>query len=308
MDSRQEKNKKIREKLEEEEKRSHRKKIVLLTIKIFFIILTVLLSLFFYTKYCSTKGIIIKETRIKEKKIPDDMNGIKIIQFSDLYYGTTIFQDEVKTLVKIINERKPDIVVFTGNLIAKDYHIKTKETESIIQELQKIDTSIGKFAISGKYDYDEFKTIMNQSDFTILDNEYDLIYHENNTPILLVGMSSLIQEKRNVEKAYQYFNEENHNANIYTISIMSETDGLDDLLAKYPTDLVLAGNSLNGQIRIPGLGGVIKQTGSNKYKDAYYQINQTKLYISSGIGSPSPGFRIFSRPSINFFRITNKDS
>ena len=39
---------------------------------------------------------------------------------------------------------------------------------------------------------------------------------------------------------------------------MSETDDIDEILAGYKTDLILAGNSLNGEIRFPLIGGVIK--------------------------------------------------
>ena len=76
---------------------------------------------------------------------------------------------------------------------------------------------------------DIFTTIMNQSDFIILDNSYDLIYN-NNTPILLIGLSSYVNNERNIEEAFKYFNEETHNSNIYTISIMSETEDLDEII------------------------------------------------------------------------------
>ena len=45
---------------------------------------------------------------IKNEKIPDSFNGIKIIQFSDLYYGSTIEDKEIDKLIKEINKRKSD--------------------------------------------------------------------------------------------------------------------------------------------------------------------------------------------------------
>ena len=305
MSSREEKNKAIQDKLESTEKKEKRIKLIKKIIKIFIITFLILLCIFFYIDYSST-NIITKEQRIKNSKIPNSMNGIKIIQFSDLDYGSIIFNNEVKKLVNAINIRKPDIVIFTGNLIAKDYKIKTKEQEQLIKELQKINTTIGKYAVSGKNDKENFNTIMNQSDFTILDNSYDLIYNTDNNPMLIVGLSSLNQKERDVDTAYKYFSEETHNSNIYTISIMSETDGLDDILSKYSSDLVLAGNSLNGEIRLPIIGGLTTKEGSKKYKDSYYKVNNTNIYVSSGISSPDIGFRLFNPPSINLFRLTNK--
>lgn len=305
MASRQEKNQIKQEKIDQEEKNTKNKKRVILVVKILFLIAVIFFGAYFYTKYSSTTGIIVKEERIINKKIPDSFEGIKIIQFSDLYYGSTIFSEEVDKIIKIINVRKPDIILFSGNLIDPNYKISTKEKNKLIESLQKLNANIGKYAVSGNKDNEEFNAIMNQSDFNILDNNYDLIYSNDNSSILLVGLSSLVNEKRDVDKAYSYFKEETHNSNIYTVSLMSETDDLDNILSTYNTDLVLAGNSLNGQINLFG-HSLISKEGSKKYTEKYYKINNTKLYVSSGIGSPDLGIRLFARPSINFFRISNK--
>lgn len=305
MSSREEKNKKKQKVLEQEEKKEKHIKAIKIVIKVFIFSFILILIASTYTDYIS-KNIIVKEERIRNEKIPSSMNGIKIIQFSDLEYGSTIFNKEVKKIVKIINERNPDIVVFTGNLIDKNYKIKTKEQEKLITELQKINTTMGKYAVSGKNDKEIFNTIMNQSDFTILNNNYDLVYNNDNNPILIVGLSSLNQKKREIDTAYKYFSEETHNSNIYTISIMSETDDLDDIISRYNNNLVLAGNSLNGEVRLPFVGGLITKEGSKKYKESYYKVNDSEIYISNGIGSPEAKFRLFNRPSINLFRLTNK--
>lgn len=304
MDSREEKNKEIQKELEIEELHEKTKKYVLLFIKVTLIIILLFFLLYFYTYYSSTKGIVVKEERMIDSNLPESFHGVKIIQFSDLYYGTTIFQDELKSLIKQINIRKPDIVVFTGNIVQNDYKLSLKRQEKIINELQKIDSTIGKYAIMGKEDdFDLFQKIMNQSNFKILNNTYDVVYNQDKSPILMVGLSSYVNHKRNATEAFQYFETETHNKDIYKIVLMSETEDLDSIVSNYQPHLVLAGNSLNGQIRIPFIGGIIKQKGSSKYKEPYYEINNTKIYISSGIGSPDIGFRFFNNPSINFLRL-----
>lgn len=306
MVTREEKNKDIQKEIENEKSRERRIKLV----KVFFKITIIIIALFFifylYAKYCPTIGLIVKEERIINQNIPNSFNGTKIIQFSDLNYGATIYENELKNLVKVINKRKPDIVVFTGNIVNKNYNLTTKEQEKIIKYLKNINSNIGKYAVMGKNDdRNNFSTIMNQSDFIVLDNNYDLIYNDNST-ILITGLSSYVNGDRNIDNAFKYFKEETHNSNIYTISIMSETEDLDEIITNYNPHLVLAGNSLNGEIRLPLIGGIIKQEGSSKYIDEYYKVDNTKVYISSGISSPTVGFRLLNNPSINFFRITNK--
>ena len=51
----------------------------------------------------------------------------------------------------------------------------------------------------------------------------------------------------------------------------------------------------------------MKKEGASKYDQDYYKINDSKLYISSGLGTNnSNSIRLFCRPSINFFRLSNE--
>jgi predicted MPP superfamily phosphohydrolase len=77
-------------------------------------------------------------------------------------------------------------------------------------------------------------------------------------------------------------------------------------MSNYTTDLFLAGHSHNGNIRIPFINkSIYKVEGAKKYDQDYYKIKNSNLYISSGLGTTN-GIRLFCRPSINFFRLSNK--
>lgn len=305
MLTRSERNEEKQKEIIKEENREIRKKIVISCFKIIIIIILLSITFYLYTTYISSKIIDVKEERIINEKLPTNFNGLKIIQISDIHYGSTIFIKDIKKLVELVNERTPDLVVFTGDLINKDYKLNSKEQEKLITELKKIKTTIGKYAIMGEEDSSEFNTIMNQSNFTILNNSYDLIYKDNNTPILLIGLNNS-KKNEDIDSAYEYFNQPTHNSNIYTITLLHKPDTVNEILEKYPTtDLFLAGHSHNGQINIPYIGGLVKKEGSQQYINEFYQINNSRLYISSGIGTNGNGFRLFCRPSINFFRLSS---
>lgn len=289
-----------------EENKEKRKKIIVLVLKIILIIGILGTGFFFYTTYISTTSVIVNEKRIIDSKIPDSFNGVKIIHFSDLHYGSTFFNKELEKVVKLINERKPDIVVFTGDLIDEDYKLTNKEQEKIIKILQNINTTLGKYAIMGEEDGENFTTILNQSNFTILNNDYDLIYKDDNNPILITGTSSLLKEDYDIDKAFAYFKQETYNSDIYTISLIHEGDLAEEIVNKYSSNLILAGHSHNGEIRVPYLGSLVRTSGSTKYSNPYYEIGNTKLFVSSGLGTKILGIRLFCRPSINFYRLANK--
>ena len=294
--TREEVNENLQEDIDLEEKIKNRKKIVLNIIKIIILIIVLFILFFFINKYINTGIIEVSEHRIINEKIPDNFNGIKIIQVSDIKYGSNINNDDIKKLVKIINERKPDIILYTGNLIDDEYKLDSKEREKIINSLQKIDASLGKYAVYGDEDKEDFMTIMNQSGFTILNNSKDFIYNEGNTPITLVGLD--IYSKSNLNEAFKDINN-----SFYTIVIANSDYYVDDLI-KFKPNLVLVGGNSNGYIRLPGIGGLIR--GEHKYTNPYYEKEGIKIYVSSGIGTDNIGIRFNNLPSINFFRISNK--
>lgn len=274
--------------------------------KIILVISVLFWGFFLLNKYIFTSKIIVKEQRITSEKIPSSFDGMKIIQFSDLHYGTTIFIDKVKEIVKLINVRKPDLVFFTGDLIDKNYKLTSNEQEQLIKELSKIEANIGKYAIAGEDDEENFMTIFNQSDFIILNNDYDLVYDDSSSPILLVGVSSKLGGESNIDKAYSYFSTETYNSNIYTIGLIHEGDLVDEIKNKYTTDLFLAGHSHNNNVRYPWGTSPYKIDGAMKYSDEHYNVNNTEVYISSGLGTNGNGIRLFCQPSINFFRLSSK--
>ena len=283
------------------------KKVTKISVKLLLVI-TILSTIFFsYTTYVSSVKIHTREYRVINKKLPDNFNGTKIVQFSDLHYGTTMSLENLKKIVKMINETKPDIVVFTGDLIDKSYKLKNNEQEKIINQLKKIETTLGKYAILGEEDNESFNTIMNSSNFMILKNEYDLIYKETNNPILLVGLNNQTKDENSVQNAYSYFNEPTNNQDIFSITLTHEPDTV-DLIDPNKTQLILAGHSHNGSVRIPFINkSIVNKEGAKKYNQDYYKVNNNDLYISSGLGTNNyVGFRLFCRPTITLYRISNK--
>ncbi len=306
--TREEINKSKQKEIFKEQNKENVKNIIKRTIKISIIIIITIVSFFAYTTYISSTKISVREYRIKNKKIPDNLNGLKILHFSDLHYGSTMTKDNLSDIKKKINERKPDIIVFTGDLISKKYNMKSKDTEILTNKLKELNSSLGKYAILGDEDNDKVITIFNQADFTILKNESDLIYEDNNNPILLVGLSSLINNEQDIEKGFNYFDQETTNPDIYTITLVHEPDSTDDIINIYNSDLILAGHSHNGTIRLPFINySLFKANGAKKYDQNYYKIKDTKLFISGGLGTNnSSGIRLFCRPSMNLYRLSNK--
>ncbi len=294
------------EEKEYEEKKEKRKKRIFISLICFILFIALLLL---YSRFIATSGLVVREYKVANERLPQDFYGLKIVQFSDLHYGSTIFKKDLEKIVQKVNELKPDLLVFTGDLIDKD----TKVTEALKTELtdllKEMKAKVGKYAVSGNHDYlyEGFKKIIQEAGFNFLDNSYDLIYYQGYQPILITGMSDSGQFQSDIDKAFAYFTKDDKKEDIYTISLFHEPDDITSILAKYSVDLALAGHSHNGQVRLPFLPPLVTVRGARKYNDEYYRVDKTDLYISGGLGTSNYKFRLFNRPSINFYRLVKED-
>lgn len=304
MMSRSEKCEKLEKELKKEEKKKNRSKLSKFFLKFSLILFIIFILTILYMYFIGTKGLVVREYKIENNNLPTSFHGFKVVQFSDLHYLTSINEKELKNIVSKINELRPDLVVFTGDLI--DYK-KTPTDEDIkilVKYLNKIEATTGLYTIKGNHDYinDNFEKVFNQTKFKIIDNSYELIYYNGNTPIMLTGIGSVIENDYDIDKAFSYNKEDN----LYTISLLHEPDIIDSIISKYNVNLALAGHSHNGQIRLPGIGALLSVENGKKYQNEKYIINNTELYVSGGLGTSIYQFRLFNHPSINLFRLTNK--
>lgn len=273
-------------------------------LSIFLFLVVIVVTIFLYAKYSGIKGLIVKEYRVKSEILTNNFSGLKIIHFSDLLYKSTVDKEDVKNLVKRINELKPDIVVFTGDLINKNAKITNEDIEFLEEELESIKAKVGKYAIYGDEDYsiESYKTIMEKSKFKILNNSYDEIFYKNNESMFIIGFPSSLKEEIKLEDAFNFYKEDEKRKFIIVLVHDGKTIRFLDE-STYEVDLVLGGHSLNGSVVIPYYGGIFIDDGAYKYYQEHYSKGITDIYISSGVGTNKYPYRIFNKPSFNLYRL-----
>lgn len=279
-------------------------------IKFIIIFILIIAAILLYSRFIATKGLATKEYKITSSSIQDNFHGFKIVHISDVHYGRTTDKKDLNNMVKEVNLLKPDIVVLTGDLIDKDTKLDDILKGEISEALNSINANVGKYAISGNHDnnFSEWESIINDGGFKNLNDTYELIYNDGYTPILLAGLSSNLNNQIDITERYNKILEYSNNENIkelYKILLIHEPDYINNI-DHSNFNLILAGHSHNGQVRLPFIGGIILPNGAKKYYKEHYKINNTDLYISSGMGTSGISFRLFNKPSINFYRLTNK--
>ena len=276
MLSREEKNKELEKEIDHEKKINISKKII----KIFFIVIISFTMIFSYMYFIGTKFIKTNDYIIKDN-IPSSFVGVKILHFSDLLYDS-ISEKEISNLKEEFQNINPDIVVFTGNLFNSD-HITTNNDIKLLNDFFKnIPYKLGKYAIRGNLDTQNFDLIMDNTNFTILDNELDTIYNGSNEGIDIIGLNGQSDTITTTDN--------------YTITLINNYDLFSDYHIN--SNIVLSGNNLGGEIKL----FTIPLISNNKYMNNYYSENNRKIYISNGIGSIHH-LRFMNHPSINIYRL-----
>lgn len=279
MISRSQKNKDLNKKINYEKTVNISKKIIK-----YFSLIVLLFSIFFlYAYFIGVKFIKTNEYVIKDN-FPNSFNGIKILHFSDLLYGKTINNTDLSFLTKEFKNINPDITIFSGNLISKDYNLSENDIKNINNFMKNIPYKIGKYAVRGNFDTNNFDLIFDNTNFSILDNETIDIYNNSNESINICGIDINKEEKTKID-----------NSN-YTITIINNYDKYNEY--NIESNLVLAGNNLGGEIKLFGNPLLT----NNQYKNNYYEENNSKIYISNGLGTIHH-MRFMNHPSVNVYRL-----
>ena len=275
------------------------------------IIFLVVASILLYSRFIGTSGIVVKEYKVVNQKIANNFHGLKVVHITDIHYGRIIDDSRLLSLVDKINALKPDVVVLTGDLIDRHTILTSESQQALSDGLAKIKVTMGKYAINGNHDvkFPEWDNIIQKGQFINLNDNYELLYKENNNPLLIAGFSSNIESPLKAEvkmqKVTDFLKDKETVKPKYRILLMHEPDFIDQI-KKSDFDLVLAGHSHNGQVRLPIIGPLMLPPKAKLYYSPYYKLDNTELFISSGVGTSVLNFRLFNRPSINLYRLTNR--
>lgn len=262
------------------------------------ILIAIACSGFLYA-YIEARNIKLKEMTFSSESIPQAFDGKKIIFISDIHAGKYFNGKDVANLVKRINERNPDIILLGGDNTYKDaaYSIP------FFEEIAKLKSKHGIFSVLGNHDYWEDPELIQQGlincGFNVCDNQSYWI-KEGNDSIKIGGVGDLWEDVQIIENTTKDVEQ-----NDFCILLSHNPDYM-ELLNTDRVDLMLSGHTHGGQITFFGLYAPIMpstghpeymQTGQ-KYRYGWKEKNNTKLYVTTGIGMGKFPFRFFAQPEI----------
>ncbi len=269
----------------------------------FFLLLNFLLVL--YGSFIEPELIYVKKTSIDFEKIN---KPIKIAFVADYQVGPYKKSEFIQKTVDKILELKPDLVLIGGDQINNSFgEDETKYFLPFEQLAKKIPT----YAVHGNHEYgvsggrslydeqyrlpdlsEETKLAMEKLGIKYLVNELEVI-EINGQKINLFGGDSYWAQKLNLSKL------KSRDLSIPTVALIHNPAVIYDIDG-YNVDLVLAGHTHGGQIRLP-LVGALKKVDKylpRSWHKGWVSYEKTKMFVTSGIGETGVRSRLYNRPEI----------
>lgn len=271
-----------------------------IVIMICLLILVTVIILGFDTRLVVTNYIY------ENNKIPDSFNGYRIVQISDFHCEE--FGRKEEKLIAAVKECKPDMIVFTGDLI--DGNHKIDNAYYLLNGLAGIAPM---YAIEGNHESDNSHTylqlleLFRVNNIEYLGNEYIKI-SKGNDSIHLFGLTeqyyNQYKKMYDVSEIRALVKLAKNEFNILLYHYANEFD----FISMFEFDLVLAGHVHGGIIRLPFVGGLLANdmTFFPKYDSGIYYKNNTTMFVSRGLGDADiPRFN--NRPEVVCIELKKSD-
>jgi hypothetical protein len=229
---------------------------------------------------------------------------LRVLHVSDLHIERITPRE--KKLLKLIDELRPDVIVYTGDLINFSYVDDERSRADCLELLSKIRAPLGVYAVPGTPLIDTpdvINAIYPQLEHvTLLTNQ--TIEIEGYPQLQIIGLTCTHDPTLDAPKL------ERARAAVppdkFTLLLYHSPDLMPEA-SQANIDLYLCGHTHGGQVRIPLIGALVTSSLYGKrYEMGRYEQNGMMLYVSRGIGMEgkgAPRMRFLCPPEVELFEL-----
>lgn len=265
---------------------------------IFFVVSTVSIVIIMYIGNHRFRYPVVTKQEITINKSAGDITSMRIAVVSDVHLGYLIDRRYAKRYVDLINEQKPDLILFVGDII--DAEMAPIINQKMQEEFLRLNPRFGIYSCTGNHEYryeaetkikwlnDIANIKMIRDSAVLIDSSFYIVGRED---WVFAGRDSLktILEKQNVD------------ASLPIIVLNHTPNNLDEEMEN-GADIALYGHTHDGQIFPFNIFTRLVFEVSRGYK----KKGDTNVYVSSGLGLSGPQYRIGTRSEIAVLDVTFK--
>ena len=279
------------------------------------VIIGIMLAMAFSVLF-DKKNLRTEEVPVFVESLPESLDGFTIAQLSDVHLGSL---NHSKTIVKqakrIIAEQKPDLILFTGDMV-NNFSFETDEYIELFREMK---APYGKYAITGNHDYGDYyhwKTEKERDENlekirkSIREMGFDLLLNENrriqvkDTAMYVIGVENWghdpFPQYADLKKATKDVPN-----NVFSILMSHDPAHWDaQIVPQTEIPLTLSGHThgLQFGIRIAGIE-FSPMYFIQKYWGGLYRKGNQQLYVNRGMGTIGFAGRVEMRPEITLLTL-----
>ena len=113
---------------------------------------TIVMLIFFSGMIFWVRDFKLTTVELKVSKLPKSFDGYRIVQISDLHLGTFLSTKPILSIIKMVNDQHPDLVLFTGDIV----NFRTDEAYPFEEVMKEFRARDGIYSILGNHDYGEY--------------------------------------------------------------------------------------------------------------------------------------------------------
>lgn len=266
-----------------------------------------------YSLFYEPHRVPVTRTSLKIAGLPESMNGLRIVQLTDLHLGPWISREFVRSVVDRANRLEPDLIALTGDYV----HQSPDYIWPVAAELGRLRAKGGVAAVLGNHDWWEsaelFREHFDRFGIPLIDNNRLILTPERRLErsaregLCIAGVGDLWEDDIKFSSALGGVPDAmprvvlSHNPDV---AEMTELAG-----GSYRADLLLAGHTHGGQVGFPVVGTpVIPSRYGQKYARGLVQGPACPVYVSRGVGTTGLPVRFRVPPEIAVITLTSGGS
>lgn len=275
---------------------------------IFFIFIIIVILFILYEIY-ELNTLSVSKYEINSDKIQSEFNNYKIVQISDLH-SKSFGKNNIK-LINRINKLNPDVIFMTGDIIDKrdiNHDIALKFLKDICSKY-KVFYVLGNHEIEiGYKKLREYKKELKKLGVVILENS-SVKLEKGKSHIFVNGLSFRCNLNDKKTSYIKFINKKigKFDKKFFNVLLVHDPTHA-KLLDKFENDLILCGHLHGGIIRILNTGFFSPARNFfPKYFAGLYELNNSKLIVSRGLGKSKAIIRINNLPDIVFITLKSDE-
>ena len=256
------------------------------------------------------KEIVVTRLSTPVPNLPWPFHGTTVAFLSDIHHSIVVPRSYIEHVVNVTNALSPDIVVLGGDYVTSGERYKWLPGEKYIQPcfdmLKKLTSKLGCFAVTGNHDthvgIDKINAAIAASGIRNIDNGGAWLTLEDQR-MRLCGVQDLRTQKPDVNLALGDATEKDA-----VILVSHNPDVAEEKVKDARVGLLLSGHTHGGQIYLPLVGAPAVRFCSSygqKYRYGIVQGPKCRVYVTSGVGTLPPAFRLNCYPEVALITLTS---